>query len=100
ASDNLRLSSPAAYTSVQSPLDLSGESTAFEGQVEAQVRQDGQVAGQWIGRTSYVGGGNGTFAPFHVSMVYDPPAERAGAVILETISPRDGSVAEATVVRV
>ena len=97
ASPNLRLSSPQPGAVITSPITLKGESTAFEGTVNVQIRQQETV----IGRAFYTGGGNGEFAPFAAAVAFDAATNvKRGAVELLTYSAEDGSVQEATVSRV
>ncbi len=98
ATANIRLSSPAALASITSPVRLQGTSTAFEGTVNTQVRQDG--ATEPIGTGIVMGGGNGVMGPFDGTLAFSPPSAPAGALVLLTVSAKDGSVSEATVVRV
>ena len=97
SSPNLRLSSPQPGAAITSPVTLKGESTAFEGTVNVQVRQQEIV----IGRAFYTGGGNGDFAPFAAAVAFEAATNvKRGAVELLTYSAEDGSVQEATVSRV
>jgi len=98
ATANIRLSSPAALASITSPVRLQGTSTAFEGTVNTQVRQDGST--QPIGTGIVMGGGNGTMGPFDGTLSFSQPSAPAGALVLLTLSAKDGTVSEATVVRV
>jgi hypothetical protein len=68
--------------------------------VTVEVRQDGQAAGENLGESFVMGGANGEFGPFAGDITIEPPTAAAGAVVFTTLSAEDGSVQEATVVRV
>ena len=73
-------------------------STAFEATVNVELRQDN--AREPLAKTIAMGGANGETGPFEGSVSYATPGATAGAVVLLTISPEDGRVAESTVVRI
>lgn len=98
--DNIRVDQPAVAQSVGRTVALAGRSRAFEGTVDVEVRQDGQVRGEHLGRAFVTGGGGEALGPFTGSVPIDPPTEPAGAVVFATASAEDGAIQEATVVRV
>jgi len=96
---NIQLTSPSAAATISSPVHLQGKSTAFEATVNTQVRQDGVT--QPLGTGIVMGGANGVTGPFDGTLEFAPPVPgSSGALVLLTLSPRDGHVSEATVVRV
>jgi Immunoglobulin-like domain of bacterial spore germination len=95
---NIELTSPAAGTTIASPVRLQGTSTAFEATVNVQVRAEDVTAP--IATGTVMGGANGELGPFDGTIEFSRPASNAGALVLLTISPKDGNVSEATVVRV
>ena len=95
---DIRLDSPASSTAIASPVRLQGVSTAFEAQVNVEVRQDGQRAPIGTGRV--MGGSMGDFAPFDGSVGFTTPSAARGALVLFTVSMQSGNVFEATVVRI
>ena len=95
---NLLLTSPAALDDIASPASLSGQSTAFEGTVNVQIRQDDTL--EPLTRTFFTGGSMGEITPFSTVVTFDPPTAAAGAVVLATFSAEDGRLWEVTVVRV
>ncbi|MDA8310338.1 MAG: GerMN domain-containing protein [Actinomycetota bacterium] len=95
---DIRLDVPAASATIASPVRLQGTSTAFEAQVNAEVRQDG--ARMPIGTGRVMGGSTGAMAPFDGSVAFNPPTAARGALVLFTVSMQTGNVYEATVVRV
>ena len=98
STSNIVLDEPRALASVSSPLTLRGMSTAFEATVNVELRQDD--AREPLAKTIAMGGANGEMGPFEESVSYATPRATVGAVVLLTISPEDGRVAESTVVRI
>ena len=95
---DIRLDSPAASSAIASPVRLQGMSTAFEAQVNVEVRQDG--ARVPIGTGHAMGGSMGAMGPFDGSIAFSTPSAARGALVLSTVSMKDGHLFEATVVRV
>lgn len=95
---NIRLESPAALAAVTSPVVLSGQSTAFEATVNVQIRQDGALTP--LAEDVVMGGANGEMGPFSKSVTFAHPSAGAGAIVLKTMSARDGNIWEASVIRV
>ena len=95
---NLQLEVPAANASITSPVTLSGRSTAFEGTVSVEIRQDGTVTP--VGTDFVTGGANGELGPFSEAIGYTPPAAASGAIVLKTFGGEEGILWEASVVRV
>ena len=81
-----------------SPLAIAGRSTAFEGVVNVSLRQDDVSTPLFEG--TVMGGGMGLMAPFHLSIAFGVPSHQFGALVLYTISAKDGSVVNASVIRV
>jgi hypothetical protein len=92
---------PGPLAAVSSPLQVSGRALAFEGTVSVEVRQDGMVAGESLGR-GFVTGGGGPAAPFSGELTFRAPGRPAGAVVFYERSMATGGsgVLRATVVRV
>lgn len=97
ASPNIELSSPQALTSIASPVQLAGRSEAFEGTVQVEVREDGNPTP--LAKT-FVTGGAMEMGPFSESVTFNTPQAPFGAIVLYTTSSEDGSIQEATVIRV
>jgi hypothetical protein len=95
---NIELTSPEASVAISSPVRLRGTSTAFEATVNAEVRADGST--QSVGAGIVMGGANGQMGPFDSTVTFSRPSASSGALLLFTRSGEDGSIAEATVVRV
>lgn len=97
--DDLRLESPEAGATIGSPVQVSGESTAFEGLVLVTVLRQGDP--NPLGQLPVQGGANGTMAPFSGTVHYAAPdVGRPGVVMLSTDSAKDGHVWQAMVVPV
>lgn len=97
-SRNILLTEPAALQKVSSPLRLRGTSTAFEANVSVEVRQDGSKGS--IGTGYVMGGSMGELGPFDGTVTFRRPTSRFGSILLLTYSMEDGSVWEASTVRV
>ncbi|MEO6627895.1 MAG: Gmad2 immunoglobulin-like domain-containing protein [Aquihabitans sp.] len=99
ATPNLQIAKPEALATVTSPLTVSGQSTAFEATIEVEVRADGQTEPVVGGNT--MGGSMGEMGPFSIGLSFLPaPTVSGGAIVVKTMSPKDGNIAEATVIRV
>jgi hypothetical protein len=100
ASDQIVVDDPASQSTVSSPLPVAGRATAFEGTVNVEVREDGMVFGQALGKGFVTGRGDGVLGPFSGQISFRRPAKAAGAVVFFEMSMADGSTLRATVVRV
>lgn len=98
ATAHLALSQPKALDAITSPVTIAGTSTAFEGTVNVEIRQDGTLDPLTTGIV--MGGANGTMAPFSKAFPFPAASASAGAIVLLTRSAKDGNVAEASVLRV
>lgn len=97
--ENIELDVPSGGAPVTSPVHVAGRSIAFEAVVHVEVRGDGQTFGQSLAATTVMGGGT-EVAPFRGDVAFTTPATTGGAIVLYTDSAEDGSIVEATVVRV
>lgn len=97
--DRVRLDTPTGLDVISSPVRLRGRSSAFEGNVTVEVREDGN---RFPLGTGYVTGGAGpALEPFDGTVTFsEPTAAAAGAVLLFERSAADGRVHAATVIRV
>jgi len=98
--DNIVVHTPSAGDRVGLAIGVVGRSTAFEATVQVEVRQDGQTFGERLGSGFVMGGSMGEFGSFAGQVTSTEPSAPAGAVVFFTDSARDGSVQEATVVRI
>lgn len=96
-SPNIEISSPQVLTTITSPVQLAGRSTAFEGTVQVEVREDGNPTP--LAKT-FVTGGAMEMGPFSESVTFNTPRAPLGAIVLYTTSSENGSIQEATVIRV
>lgn len=88
---------PSALCTIESPLTVQGEAFTFEGTVEVQVRADDAVGPLAV---VPVTGGGTKLEPFEGDITFQMPASDSGAVVFLSRSAEDGSVSEASVVRV
>jgi hypothetical protein len=94
----VEVTSPKALASISSPVSLAGRSTAFEAVVNVDLRQDGTLTP--VVRTTVMGGSMGVMGPFAKMVPFTMPAAMAGALVFKTLSAKDGSVVEASVLRI
>ena len=99
-SDNIRVATPGPLESISSPVRVTGEARGFEGTVQVEVRRDGQLAGESLGGGFVTGSGGPEHGPFEGEVPFERTEAQAGAVVFYATSAEDGSVWEATVVRV
>ncbi len=98
ASENIVVDEPETLAIVESPLTLSGRALAFEGTVEVEVRADGQ--GEAIATGFVTGSGPPEAGPFEDTIEFDSPGPGGGALVFISRSSADGSVLEATSLRI
>ena len=94
----VNISTPHALDTVTSPQILSGESTAFEAVINYALYQDNDTTP--LARGTTMGGSNGTMGPFHTTLSFTAPTQRYGVLVVYTLSAKDGSVLEASAIRV
>ena len=97
ATQDITINAPATSALVSSPLAISGISTAYEAVVNVSLRED-DVSTPLV-TTTTMGGSMGVLGPFHSSLVFPTPTSTYGALVLYTVSAKDGSVASASVIR-
>lgn len=100
AAANIQLISPVALETVSSPVAVSGRSSAYEGTVVVQVKEDGMMPGEFLGQEPFIGGAGEDLEPFAGQVEYNPPTTPTGAIFVFTESARDGQVEQVSVVRV
>ena len=94
---NIAVDAPTTGATVRSPLTTTGSALAWEGALVVEVRQDGQAGP--LGTTAVTGGGD-MMRPFSGVVTFTQPSAGHGAVSYVSHSARDGSVMQATVLRV
>ena len=97
ATPNIRLTEPAALSTITSPVRLRGMSSAFEATVNVSIREDDHTAPL---AETFVMGGSTALGPFNQAITYRHPSSPDGAIVLYTISSESGHPLEATVIRV
>lgn len=98
SNENLILESPGQNATIDSPVTVSGQSTAFEGTIDIMVREYGRL--DPLVRDFATGGANGEMGPFTKQLDLAEGGADHGAVIVWTTSMEDGGTQEATVVRI
>jgi len=94
------ITTPKALDRITSPVRLTGQAHAFEGTVNVEVREDGMLAGQSLGK-GFVTGGGDRRAPYSGAIAFRTPTKPAGAVVHIERSAADGQgVLQVAVVRV
>ena len=89
---------PSPSESISSPVVLRGRSTAYEGVVNVEIRQDGTLAP--LKSDTVMGGSMGAMGSFTKSVMFASPSSRSGALLFRNLSAKDGHVIEASVIRV
>jgi hypothetical protein len=99
-SPNILVTTPAPLAKVASPVRVTGQAHAFEGNVNVAVREDGMLAGQALGRGTVTGGGD-SLRPYGGDIAFRAPSKPAGAIVFTEMSAADGQgILRAAVVRV
>ena len=97
ASENVIVQRPTVRDTVDSPLTVSGQARAFEGNVTLELRADGVAEPLFTGAVT--GGAGPDFGPFEGTFEFTDPGAGGGALLAIVPSAGDGSVTEAAVTR-
>jgi hypothetical protein len=97
-SENITIDEPAQGTVVSSPLTISGTASAFEGTVDVELRADGNGEPMYEGFVT--GSGSPEPGPYEATIEFTSPGSQGGALVLVLRSPEDGSVVEASALRI
>jgi hypothetical protein len=97
ATADIEVTQPDAGDLISSPARITGRARAFEGTVQVQVRQDGEL--EPIG-SGFVTGGGDAIRPFAGEVTFSTPSASFGALVLFTESAENGRVWQAAVLRV
>ncbi|MGH9037903.1 MAG: Gmad2 immunoglobulin-like domain-containing protein, partial [Acidimicrobiia bacterium] len=100
AAEMVKLITPVALEGIRSPVNVSGEASAYEGNVVAQVKEDGMEPGQFLGQEPLTAGSGPDLEPYSGPVAFTAPTRTAGTVVVLTYSAEDDSVQQASVVRV
>ena len=98
ATANIQITTPSLLTNLHSPATLRGVSTAFEAQVNVELRADQSLAA--IGTGYVMGGSMGQLASFEGQIGFTETTARYGTLLMRTYSAKDGSVLEAAALRI
>ena len=100
AAFDIAVTTPAPLSRITSPVRLTGQARAFEGTVNVQIREDGMLAGQSLGK-GFVTGGGDVKRPYSGDIAFRSPTKPAGAVVYTELSAADGQgILQVAVVRV
>lgn len=97
ATADIDVTEPQTGATVRSPIRLAGRAWAFEGHVNVEVRQDGDV--RPIG-TGFVLGRGDEMGPFAGQIAFAGARSPYGALVFFTDSAADGSVMAVSTVRI
>jgi hypothetical protein len=97
ASENITIDQPEAGAEIVSPVLVSGTAVAFEGTVGVELRADGSNEPVFVG---FATGGALEPAPFSELFEFTSPGPTGGALVVLSSSSEDGSVLEASALRV
>ncbi len=97
-SENIAVDEPEQGEVVESPLNISGSASAFEGTVDVELRADGNGEPIYVGFVT--GSGAPERGPFSDTIEFTSPGSGGGALVLLSRSPVDGSVVEASALRI
>jgi hypothetical protein len=86
---NITVTSPAPLSRITSPVRLTGQAHAFEGNVNVQIREDGMLAGQSLGK-GFVTGGGDMKRPYSGDIAFRAPTKPGGAILYTELSAADG----------
>jgi hypothetical protein len=98
ATGAIQIEAPEALAAISSPVRLQGRSTAFEANVQTELRVDG--VRKPIAEGYVMGGSMGEMGPFDGTLAFPNPSAPSGALILSTYSMENGNIWEASVLRV
>jgi Immunoglobulin-like domain of bacterial spore germination len=101
ADGTIEVAEPLPFTRIQSPLTVSGLSTAYEGTVHVTVTEDRRGADRVLGK-GFVTGGAAELAPFQGTIAFGRPTPGvdAGWVVFSGDTGADTGILSATAVRV
>jgi hypothetical protein len=95
---NIVVDTPAPGATVTSPIELSGSSTAFEAVVNVSLYREGSLLPVKSGIV--MGGSMGMMGTFSSPFAFTGLHDGRGTLVFCTLSAKDGSVVEASTVRV
>jgi hypothetical protein len=97
---DITVTTPKALDVIKSPAHLTGQARAFEGAVNVQIREDGMVAGQSLGKGVVTGGGDVKRA-YTGDIAFRAPTKPGGAIVYTELSAADGiGIRQAAVVKI
>jgi hypothetical protein len=97
ATANIEVTGPSAGQEISSPVRVTGRALAFEGNVQVEVREDGEPGAIGAG---FVTGGGDVLRPFDGTISFETARSPYGALVFFTESAENGEVWEAAAFRV
>jgi len=98
STSNIAVTAPSPMAEIASPVSLAGISTAYEAVVNVELYRDGSLTP--VATTTVMGGSMGAMGPFASNFSFASGGAGRGALVFHTLSAKDGSVVEASTVRV
>jgi hypothetical protein len=97
ATATIEVTGPSAGQEISSPVRVTGRALAFEGNVQVEVREDGEPGAIGAG---FVTGGGDVLRPFDGTISFETARSPYGALVFFTESAENGEVWEAAAFRV
>lgn len=98
ATENIVVDEPEALAVIESPLTVSGQARAFEGNVAVEIRADDLAEALFTGNV--IGSGDDQLGAFESVFEFEHPTTGGGSILFITYSPKDGTVLEVGALRV
>jgi spore germination protein GerM len=95
----ITVTTPKPLDKISSPVRLTGQALAFEGTVNIQIREDGMLAGQSLGK-GFVTGGGDIKRPYSDDVTFRAPTKPGGAILYTVLSMADGGIIQIAAIKV
>jgi hypothetical protein len=95
----ITVTTPKPLDKISSPVRLTGQALAFEGTVNVQIREDGMLAGQSLGK-GFVTGGGDIKRPYSDDVTFRAPTKPGGAILYTVLSMADGGIIQVAAIKV
>ena len=96
AADEIQIDQPAVGAPLTSPLEVSGQSTAFEAQIALELRPHGTT--ESVAAATAMGGSNGEMGPFSTTITPPSTDEPLVLIVYEADASDRGKMTKATVI--
>jgi hypothetical protein len=98
AAENITIDEPEQGAVIESPFTVAGTALAFEGTIQVEIRADGDEVPVFESFVTATGGLD--LGPYLETFEWTSPGTGGGALVLFSLSSEDGSVIEASALRV